>query len=355
MAYENIVVETKGRVGIMMSGGLDSTTLAASAVDVSGDPNRVIARCLHYTTLFPDDEVLFATEAARRLGIELRLTALDDALYDPNWGDQSGDYSEPRVDVVRARPTRALNQAMAEEAQVWFGGDGPDNALRFERDAYLSWLVAGRRWRRLAEALWLYLRAKGVSGWGGTFRRYAGTATLEPAEPALPGWLNRDLVVSRALDERWREIGRGPQQRHPWRPQSVASFEDTIWQSGFADCDDDERQAPFVWRHPYFDLRVLHYMLSLPPVPWTRRKLVMRQAMQGRLPDAVVRREKTPLPGDPLVLAARRHRLPELQNAGRLARWVDVGKCAGANMDSWEGRQILAVHAFDHWLRARAA
>ena len=52
-----------GRVGVSMSGGLDSPTLAAFAVASAGDRGRVVAECVHYERLMPDDEARFSTLA----------------------------------------------------------------------------------------------------------------------------------------------------------------------------------------------------------------------------------------------------------------------------------------------------
>ena len=46
--------------------------------------------------------------------------------------------------------------------------------------------------------------------------------------------------------------------------------------------------APIEWRHPYLDLRVLTFLLSVPPFPWARRKLLMREAMKDALPGEVL-------------------------------------------------------------------
>ncbi len=69
-----------------------------------------------------------------------------------------------------------------------------------------------------------------------------------------------------------------------------------------------------VWRHPYLDLRVIGFLLSVPPVPWAREKLLMREAMRGRLPDAVLARRKTPLVGAPLADLVATHGLPTLSD-----------------------------------------
>ena len=342
-----------GRVGITMSGGLDSTTLAACAVDVAGTASRVMARCSHYETLIPDDEATYATLAARHLGVDLQLAALDDALYDPRWRRASITGAEPWAGIVHARADRAEAEAMAAVAAVWFEGEGPDNALRFERNAYFGWLASRRQWRRLAETAWLYAKAKGLSGWRDTVRRYVGPGGPILPEVALPGWLNRDLVGRLHLVERLNDSEKGTEPAHPWHPRAMASFEDPIWQSVLADCDRDEAQASFVWRHPFLDLRVLEFMLSVPPVPWARRKLIMREAMRGKLPAPILSREKTPLTSDPWAETMRGCRLPELGASDRVGRWVDVGRLADAEAAGGDIRRILPAHALDYWLTAR--
>jgi asparagine synthase (glutamine-hydrolysing) len=52
---------------------------------------------------------------------------------------------------------------------------------------------------------------------------------------------------------------------------------------------------PIQFRHPLWDMRLIEYALALPPHPWLLDKRVMRQAGQGRLPEIVLTRPKTPL------------------------------------------------------------
>lgn len=340
-----------GRVGISMSGGLDSTTLAATAVEVAGDASRVVADCVHFERLMPDDEKAFSTLAARQLGIELRETAIDDLVYDADWRTRSIRTPEPMVSVVHAHPDRLLNRAMAGAASVWFFGEGPDNALRFERRAYIGWLLAQRRWARLAQALWLYLGAKGMGDWASTLRRYTGRDRPGHTDSELPSWLAPGLVDRLRLKERLRNLDRREGEApHPWHPEAIASLGHPVWQRMFASCDLDETQAPFVWRHPFLDLRVLDFMLSVPPVPWARRKLLMREAMKGRLPAPVLARDKTPLARYPLAEAVRRQGLPVLSPGKRLEAWVDAGKLPTGTISDDDLDRVVGVHALDYWL-----
>jgi asparagine synthase (glutamine-hydrolysing) len=339
-----------GRVGISLSGGLDSTTLAACTVAVTGDPSLVVAECTHFEWLMPDDEKHFASLAARQLGIDLTLRAYDDLTYDPQWRTSSIRTAEPSVATLWARPDRMMAIEQAGRARVWFFGEGPDNAFLFEQRAYFSWLLARRNWRRMGEAGLLYLKAKGFDGWGQTLRRYIGGDDAEDEPLELPPWLDRTLIDRVGLQER---LGRGHAEAvtsHPWHPRAVASFKDPLWPALFDGFDGDEALAPMVWRHPYLDLRVLEFMLSVPPVPWARRKLLLREAMRGRLPKAVLARNKTPLAELPFAEPIRRHGLPVLSSDDRLSPYVDVRMLPKALPSGPALERLMAVHALDHWL-----
>jgi asparagine synthase (glutamine-hydrolysing) len=130
----------------------------------------------------------------------------------------------------------------------------------------------------------------------------------------------------------------------------MASFADPIWPALFSGFDDDERQAPLAWRHPYLDLRVLEFLLSVPPVPWARRKLLLREAMRDRLPRELLERRKAPLVASPVAAPIRKLGLPALACDPRLARYVDVGALPKASAAGPLLDRLIAVHALDYWL-----
>ena len=59
--------------------------------------------------------------------------------------------------------------------------------------------------------------------------------------------------------------------------------------------------CPVEVRHPFFDLRIVNYLLALPPFPLFFEKKLLREAVAGRLPEKIRTRRKSPLAGDPLV------------------------------------------------------
>jgi asparagine synthase (glutamine-hydrolysing) len=59
---------------------------------------------------------------------------------------------------------------------------------------------------------------------------------------------------------------------------------------------------PVEYRHPLLDLRVVEFMLALPPVPWCVEKGMLRAFLKDRLPPVIWRRRKEALQGDPVAL-----------------------------------------------------
>jgi len=51
-------------------------------------------------------------------------------------------------------------------------------------------------------------------------------------------------------------------------------------------------RVPVEVQRPYFDLRLVRFLLRLPPVPWCADKELLRVAMQGVLPEQVRCRPK---------------------------------------------------------------
>ena len=116
------------------------------------------------------------------------------------------------------------------------------------------------------------------------------------------------------------------------------------------------------FRHPFFDLRLVRFVASLPPEPWLMNKRILREAMRGALPEEIRTRRKTllveaPMPGlDPAVMA----RLAELVRAAPgLERFVDVDALAAAvtapeaavaPASEFELRRPLGLaHWLTHW------
>jgi asparagine synthase (glutamine-hydrolysing) len=140
-----------------------------------------------------------------------------------------------------------------------------------------------------------------------------------------PNWLNRSFEKRMRLRDRWEEVD----SEHPprgVRPEALQSLTSPYWAHRF-ECDDPGVTfANCENRQPFFDLRLLSYLLALPAVPWCMGKELIRVAMRDRLPDEVRLRPKTVLGGDPVLELHKRQATPwedEFQIPAKLADYVD--------------------------------
>lgn len=344
-----------GRVGVAMSGGLDSTTLAALAVETIGDPTRVVAECEHYERLMHIGEDRFAKLAARHLGIDLTIRPCDDLAYDTHWRSRGIRSDEPTKLIIDAHHGSTIDTLLGARADVWFEGEGPDNALTLDRNPYLRWLAGRRSWGRLAGALLQYIQVKGAMGWAQSVARHMRWRGAEAPATGMPPWLQPAFVADVRLAERVDALGEVGDRSHPWHPHAVSSFTSAFWQRYFDDIAFRETLSPIVHRHPFLDLRVLQFMLSVPPIPWGWKKQLVREAMRGRLPTEILRREKTPLAGFPEVAIVRQTGLPALSVSTRLARYVDFARLPDLNAPEVDIDGLIAVHALDYWLASTPA
>jgi asparagine synthase (glutamine-hydrolysing) len=135
------------------------------------------------------------------------------------------------------------------------------------------------------------------------------------------------------------------------RPAAYASFCGPEWEALFRGFDAEETGTPLEVLHPYVDLRLLRYLLSVPPIPWCRSKLLIRRAMRAELPDAVLSRSKSGMTGDPDYETIKSVGLPPLTANVLLSQYVDparIPEVSGSSMIAF--RADFRPRALNYWL-----
>jgi asparagine synthase (glutamine-hydrolysing) len=343
----------KGRIGIAMSGGLDSTTLAAKAVEVAGDASRVVAYTRYFARLIPDDEPHFSALVAKRLKIAHTLRAADDA-YELQLGDLDIRTQEPGGPSADTTIRRAVDAEMASQAKVWFYGEGPDNALTFEWQSYLRWLINRRDWMRLAGAVAQHIHGKEAREWLMTLRKLNPHQREAEAisQAGFPQWIDKDLVERLDLAARTYGPADVSRQTQSWRPRAMLSFTKAIWQRYFEEFDPVVSGTSLDCRHPFLDLDVLTFMLRTPPIPWARRKRLIRDAMRGVLPEEVLTRDKAPLVADPQTTVVRKTLFPPLSIDAALRKFIDPAKLYDRLQVQSGIDPFARIRALDAWLKS---
>jgi asparagine synthase (glutamine-hydrolysing) len=338
------------RIGILMSGGVDSTSLAAVARHLLNQQPELAAFTQVFDRLIPDRERYYAGLVADRLGIPIHYLEYGDGVMDPEWQRRPLAPPEPSPAVNRVKILDDFRE-MAQHGRVALYGEGPDNALWYEWQPYLRYLVRTRQWPRLVRDVLGHAIAhrrivptKAIADYSKHLVRDAGS------EESFPAWLNDDFEAKTDARARWEAMQSPPASPHPLRPMGFESLGLPHWQRRFEWLDPAYTEAPLEFRHPYLDLRLLRYMLSVPALPWCRRKYLLRRAMRGLLPEEVLSREKTGLMVSPLVQTVRRKGMPPLVPTPDLLRYVDPHKLPSAMGDPPEFWMNLRPAVLNHWL-----
>jgi len=318
------------RAAVLMSGGLDSTAVAALVHETQQqryEQAELTACILVYERLIDDPEPAYARLVAEKLGIPLREIPLDDDVAADLWGPSASWSAEPNELPASARMVRLISAA-APATRVGFTGQGGDPALHIT-PADAAHRAAGDGWLRTAAAMLRHRARHGMLPRVGlrTYlrRRLRDRRCVHPAP--FPPWLRRDVVDRLDLRRRHAElIDRRPDRSAP-RPDADFQLNGPEWSFFLEWYDPGMTGFPAEYRHPLLDVRVLQMALGLPAIPWLAEKHVLRHAMRGRLPESVLTRRKAPLAGDPLHAALRAGPVAETGPAwgdGALGQFLDV-------------------------------
>ena len=346
-----------GRAGIFMSGGLDSTLLAATAWRVRQWSARFELRA--FTTvidgILDKDEAYYAGLTAAHLGIPILYQPLLELGTHSEWDRTSIHTPEPTPGVMTLFADKGRFESVASYNRVCFYGEGPDNALQYEWRPYLRYLIRKRRFGRLAQDMFLHtIKHRRVPLLPSVPRMIKQWLHGRDWAPKYPGWLDKNFESRLELRARWEEHhGQlSGAALHPVRPAAHGSFQGLLWESLFRDFDAEQKKIALEFRYPFLDLRMLRYLLAIPTIPWCRTKYLLRCAGKGLLPDAILRRPKVPLAGDPPWEWARRKGLPRINPAPALHRYVDVRLVPNSAGDDMVGfRTDFRARELNYWLQ----
>jgi asparagine synthase (glutamine-hydrolysing) len=288
-------------VGVLLSGGVDSGTLAALAAQESGEPVRTFSIGFDESSF---DELAGARAVAERYGTIHRELVLrpDAALLLPALAEA---FDEPFADSS-SLPTYLVSKLAAEDVKVALSGEGGDELF----GGYYTYVadVLAERVGGLAAAARPLVELLPTSTHKASLdykaKRFARAAHLPPLE-RHHGW--KEIF---GPDERAALTGR----RHGWDPVTIlrtrfAETEGAELVTRLQDVDlgtylvDDllvkTDRASMAWsleaRVPFLDPVVANFAFSLPReqrVRGLQKKRLLRRAVEPLLPRSVVQGRK---------------------------------------------------------------
>ena len=347
-------------VGVYMSGGLDSTTLAATSKQLlsrEAKPFDLRAYTVVYDWLIPDEERYYSGLSAEALGIPIQYLAADDYPIFGHWD---------RLDMLRPEPLvepyltvgHDLNGLVASRMRVVLYGEDGDTLLH---PASILAMLKVMPVRQVVTDVIRYVLSYGRRpplGLGIKARWNRWTA--KDSTPLYPSWLDPHFEARNDLQERWNKfIDPMSQLRRVVRPKVYEGLSSPLWQTVFEQLDPGVSGFPLEVRLPFLDLRLLDFALALPPLPWCMNKELLRVSMQNTLPKAVCLRPKTPLQGDPLLIHLRHpdaHWVNDIERAAEIETYIrseavpEVTAQPSSPELAWINLRPLVLN---HWLKHR--
>lgn len=342
------------RVGVFMSGGLDSSALAATACGIlrSRHADGDVRAYTSVASGFDRNERHYASLVSSHLGITAQFRDVNAECAGRGWTATRSHTPEPYVNPVGVTGDLEEYRAVSEFSRVCFYGEGPDNALKYEWKPYMRSALQRRQYWPLITGLVQHLAFhRRIPGLLAPWRAVHETLRADPWESSFPPWIEPEFERRLDLRARWHDYQAADgSSAHDARPRAHGSFSSTLWEDRFSTQDGGHTHAPVELRHPFLDLRLLRFMLSVPVVPWCRRKLILRRSMADVLPTAVLNRPKSPLTSDPVWEAARISGLPRLTADHRFGTYVDITKVPAAPGTKGDFRTLLPAFGLHYWL-----
>ncbi len=344
-----------GPIGVLMSGGLDSSSVAAVAAGVLGPsaPGALRAFTAVYETVAADEERYYSSLVAARLNVRIDHLPIDGYTLFDRW-DTGELPPEPTTEPMTATTADLLTRAAHHGASV-LTGDGGDPLLL---PSTLMNQIGNVPFRRLIGGFWTSLRAQTRPPIG---LRSSLRGWLRPSATEVPAWLAEPLLQSFDPRDRWIEINARRAVDGGPRSRAVNSMIDPWWPSTFETYDPGATGRPVDMRYPFFDVRLVNVGLRLPSFPFCVNKQVLRSAMRGSLPDVVLRRPKTPLAVMPEAFHGRwsvSAAVQALNAAPAIEQYVNIRKFEAVRSEflfTDRARGTLAAVSLAMWLRHSAA
>jgi asparagine synthase (glutamine-hydrolysing) len=378
-AVEKRLLAADVPVGVLLSGGLDSSAVSAAAVELGHKDFHTFSVAFADGGVF--DETPHARAVAAHIGSRHHEVRIDRETFISFLPEMVYHHDEPLADLASV-PLHFVSRLAREEVKVVLSGEGSDELLagyNFDRlGQALSRLQAVERWspgsaRRMLGGLpiggnagsWLRLWAQ--HGWSGMLaaKPYHMTSHWDEAEKRL---LWRELGDMESTFQRLRDDYHASAHEHPIDQVQQLYCADWLTEDLLMKADKMSMATSLEVREPFLDHALAEWAARL-PLAWRigdaatgyRSKRILRDFCSRRLPQSILDRPKQGFPvpaygwlagelngwADSLLFGhgSRVAELFRLDHARTLMASAKAGDTASAH-------KIWVLIVLEHWLRA---
>ncbi|MEC4807072.1 MAG: asparagine synthase-related protein [Jaaginema sp. PMC 1079.18] len=347
------------RVALFLSGGLDSAAIAHYSHN-QPTPPQLHAFTIIYNHLIPDDEKEYAQATTQTLNIPHSCFAADDYALYAHHHQPAYQFPEPQP-IPRSAVHFDWLRQVAQHSSVALYGQGGDEGFKMA--------TVSEAWRGmpffnlLADIALSWGKYKQPIPWGTGIRNLIQKYRQPPPETfTQTPWLNEDFAHRWQLSDRVATIlaqSRPPLDQPPRSRAFYSLPPSPLWNLNFETYDPGVSRLPLEVRLPFLDLRLLNYLLALPPLPWCIDKTLLRIALRDKLPARVCDRPKTPLSLEPAVARLAQGDRPwqVLPHFTELDPYIDRDKLqqiTSGKMDTQQVWRSLRPLSLGYWLKQLA-
>jgi asparagine synthase (glutamine-hydrolysing) len=315
--------------------------------------------------LVPDDEGHYASLIADALGIPIELQALDHYKLFDRAAEPECLSSEPENSAWPGNYVDQLRQ-IATKSRVALSGQGSDPGFSSRITVHFRQLIRCSQYFQAVIDAVRYLSAEGR--FSRLYLRGRWHLLFSTRNPffSYPVWLNEDFEKQLGLRDRWityelptRSAVLALEAKFTaFRPEATFAMSHVSWQKMFEEFDAGVTGVPVEVRYPFFDLRLVTFLLGLPRLPWCCDKELLRQAGRGVLPEVVRLRPKSPLRADPTLAVLHN---PESAWVDRfdpvldLRRYIDRDRIPAVHAEKCPGVASVNLRplSLNFWLRGQ--
>jgi asparagine synthase (glutamine-hydrolysing) len=365
-------LRTDRTVGVLLSGGVDSGSVAATAGWLLARGATTLPDVHACTWVFDElreaDERDVARAIVEPYGFEHSEVIADDLWPLRDFPAHGPPRDEPFIGAFQPMIDAGLTTLRRAGARVVLGGDRGDLVIGWTGFRHLP-LAKQRRWQELRTEL-----TEQQTVTGQTQRELVTTQLLSPGaarirarashwprrrqegpgagDAALPPWIEPSFAARHGLDDLVGTAPRAPARFGPSRALRHDWIFAQLHIRGMAWSERSYAQQGLVFADPFSDRRLAEFALAVPQAaittPGDVSKPLMRAAMQGILPPAALRDAKKVVP-QPLYerglldagAATVRHLLEDMEIARR--GWVDERQALAQFERSLHGAALPAA------------
>ncbi len=277
-----ISYQTQGqeRVGVMMSGGMDSTFVTANALKVN---KKVSAFSYVFPTIPEANESLWIDSMRSLDTMGLEMNTFVGESYWPLKQPHPVSLNSPLNNPYRNLKEVIYKKAHSKNIKILLSGVFADHLYT----GYIYWLVDQAKKRPFQAVKSLYSTMK-TTGFINGLRQVSPKKWTGKIKHSAP-WLNQQAL------KQFEEIQDSSAKlfNHPHPQQFDLVYSLSTAQNVWLDHEFSYRHGLFV-RHPFRDRRVVEFLMSIPA--WIlgnnqSPKAFVKQTAKGVLPDLIIRRK----------------------------------------------------------------